>query len=73
MKYVLAVFMSRRDAMAFGQALSQVGVRAWAVNTPASLVAGCSLSVKFPQGAIDRAQRVLARGDYQSFRGFYAV
>jgi len=71
MRYVLAVFMSRRDAMAFGSRMIRLGVRVTAVNTPSSISKGCSLSVKFPASAIEIARRVLSTGEFQSFRGFY--
>ncbi|MBP5404692.1 MAG: DUF3343 domain-containing protein [Clostridia bacterium] len=59
--------------MEFGSAMMRQGVRVTAVNTPRSISSSCGLSVRFPRGAIIIAERVLAMGEYFSFKGFYAV
>ena len=71
MRYLIAVFKSRTDGMEFGSNLARYGVASTAVNTPRSIGSSCTMSIRFPAGAVRLAQRVLAEGNYYSFIGFY--
>ncbi len=73
MNYVIAVFKSRKEAMAFGTAMMRNGARVAAVNTPPSIGSSCGLSVKFERNRLPLAQRVLSGEDYFTFKGFYEV
>lgn len=73
MRDLIAVFQSRRDAMAFGRALGRFGVSVRAVTTPSAYGSGCGLSVRFPRRGLAVAERVLSSGEYQSFKGIYEV
>ena len=73
MRDMIAVFKSRRDAIAFGMALGRQGVRAQAVGTPSSVGSACGLSVRFSGKMLGVARTVLSYGEYQSFRGFYEI
>ena len=71
MNIIYASFKSRRDAIAFAEALGRQRVAVRVVGTPAKVGSSCGLSVKFPSVASRIAEGVLARGDYSSFLGFY--
>ena len=70
---MIAVFKSRRDAIAFSMAMNRKGVRVQTVGTPASVGSSCGLSVRFSAQALGLARMVLSYGEYQSFRGFYEI
>ncbi len=71
MKYKIAVFKSRKEAIEFGGKMERQGVLVRAVNTPSRISSACGLSVKFKASALGVAERVLSAGDYFSFKGFY--
>ncbi len=71
MKFYIAAFKSRRDALSFAATASRLGVPVKVVGTPLSIGSGCGLSVKFPIAAAARAQRALQMGEYASFLGFF--
>ena len=73
MREVIAVFKSRRDAIAFLNAIGRAGVSAQVIGTPSSVGSSCGLSVRFAGRALVAARRVLSYGEYQSFRGFYEI
>jgi len=73
MREMIAVFKSRRDAIAFSMAMNGQGIRVQAVGTPAAIGSSCGLSVRFSAMALPLARRVLSYGEYQSFRGFYEI
>ena len=71
MKEMLAVFKSRREAIAFARALAQRRVWHQTMTTPRSLGSSCGLSVRFPLTAYGLAESLLSAGDYFTFQGFY--
>ena len=73
MKFMIAVFKSRKEAIEFGTMMGRYGARVSAVNTPQSISSACGLSVKFKRSDLYKAQRALAGGDYFTFKGFYEV
>ena len=71
MSYVLAVFKSRREAIAFARALAQRRVWHQTMTTPRSLGSSCGLSVAFSLSAYGVAESLLSAGEYYTFQGFY--
>ena len=71
MNDIYAAFRSRREALAYAQALSSRRVYTRVIGTPARIGGGCGLSVRFPTSAASVAEWILASGDYESFLGFY--
>ena len=71
MKFVFAAFKSRKDALAYAEQMMSVGVRVKVVSTPSKVGSSCGLSVKFRAVDGRMAQRVLSRGEYATFLGFF--
>ena len=71
MKYILAVFTSRKDAMDFYEGLQTHRIASAVVNTPQEVSVSCGISVKF-----DPIYAARVRGfafDHRSFVAFYGV
>jgi len=71
MMVVYAAFKSRRDALTYAEALGRMGIFAKVVSTPSVVNSSCGLSVRFPAVAGNIAKRVLSRGEYATFLGFF--
>jgi len=71
MNIVYAAFKSRRDALAYAQAMSRRRVAVKVVGTPSRVGSSCGLSVCFRSSSLAVAERVLASGEYGSFLGLY--
>ena len=70
--FVFAAFKSRRDALAYAEALMRAGVRVEVFSTPSKVRSSCGLSVKFKRYDMRFAERVLSMGEYATFLGFFA-
>lgn len=70
MSEILAVFRSRSQAIDCNQRLRAFSVSSQLINTPKEANVGCGLSVKFPQGAAQRAKGLITRLNYSSFYGY---
>ena len=73
MKYRIAVFKSRKEAIEFGTRMENAGVWVRAIGTPSSISSACGLSVKFKASDLGKAKFILSGGDYFSFKGFYEI
>ncbi len=71
--YVLAIFKSRRASIDFAQKLTDRGIYNAVVNTPRNANVGCGLSVKFCYRNLYTAKRIVYRGSYPSFVGFFML
>ena len=73
MEFMIAVFKSRREAIAFGSNMQRRGARVSAINTPLRIASSCGLSIKFRRRDLHIAQRVLSANDYFTFIGFFTL
>ena len=71
MKYILAIFTSRKDAMSFYQGLRSHRMTAAVVNTPQEVHASCGISVKLDFYSLSRVKN-FAFG-HRSFVAFYRI
>lgn len=72
MKFILAVFRSRSQALDFISLLRANGISATAVSTPKEANVGCGISAKISEVELSRARRVAQKCRYSAFVGFYA-
>ncbi|MDE5721510.1 MAG: DUF3343 domain-containing protein [Clostridia bacterium] len=70
MTEVLAVFRSRSQAIDCNARLRAAGIPAGLINTPKEANIGCGLSIKLPQGAYERAKRIISNVGYSAFYGY---
>ncbi len=70
---ILAVFRSRAHCMDFAEQLRLFGIEAEIIPTPKEANIGCGLCVRIHFQVLPRAQAVLKRRGYSSFKGFYKV
>ncbi len=68
---ILAVFRSRAQSLDYAERLKTYGVPSETVPTPKEAKIGCGLCVRFDARSFVRAEAVLKRGGYASFKGFY--
>ncbi len=71
MKYILAVFSTRKDALAFFDALRRNNFYAAVVNTPREVSSSCGISVKINANSYN-AVKAFAYS-HHNFTAFYAV
>lgn len=71
MRFVLAVFRSRTEALTFSNILSSYGVNVSIVSTPKRISVSCSLSIKFDARFQDVASDILSRRKFDTFVGFF--
>ncbi len=71
MNYLIAVFASRHDAMAFHELLKGNRINCVITNTPKQIEKSCGISVKTELRYFQNAQVLLSKGLFQSFKGFY--
>lgn len=71
MREMIAVFKSRREAIAYARALTSKRVPCQTMATPRSLGSSCGLSVRFPLNAYGLAESLISAGEYYTFQGFY--
>ncbi len=71
MRYILAVFSTRHDAIAFYDKLVASRVCATIVSTPREVTTSCGVSVKFLFEAFRRVRDCAY--NYNSFVAFYLV
>lgn len=69
--FTFAAFKSRKDALSYAEAIMRARIPAKVISTPSKVGSSCGLSVKFHTSNLPFAQRVLARGEYASFLGFF--
>ncbi len=68
---ILAAFRSRAQSLDYAERLRSYGVPSETVPTPKEAKIGCGLCVRFDARSFIRAEAVLKRGGYASFKGFY--
>lgn len=71
MKYTIAVFTTRRDAMSFFDFLTNNGIYASIINTPREISTSCGISVKFLFNNLNRIKSIAMK--YINFVAFYQV
>lgn len=71
MKYILAIFTTRRDAIAYLDRLRSARIAAKIVNTPREVSISCGISVKFEPEALKMVKSTAY--NYYSFVAFYLV
>lgn len=71
MRFVLAVFRSRTEALTFSNLLSSYGVSVSVVNTPRRISVSCGISIKFDVKFQVIASEILARRKFDTFVGFF--
>ena len=70
---VLAVFRSRAQSLDYAERLRAYGVPAETTTAPKETKIGCGICVRFDARSYVRANAVLKRFRYSSFKGFYKV
>ncbi len=70
---ILAVFRSRSQSLDYAERLHKYGVAATTAPAPKEARIGCGLCVRFDSRVFARAQAILKRGRYFSFKGFYRL
>ena len=70
---IIAVFRSRSQSLDYADALNKYGVQAETVSAPKEANIGCGLCVRFDGRSFVRANAILKRGRYASFKGFYKI
>ena len=68
---ISAVFRSRAQCLDYAERLKIYGVYAETVPTPKEAKIGCGICVRFDSRSFARADSVLKRGKYSSFKGYY--
>ena len=68
---ILAVFRSRTHSLDYVERLRRSGMEANTEPTPPEARIGCGLCVSFDAQLFPRAQAILRKGNYTSFKGFY--
>lgn len=71
MRFVLAVFRSRTEALTFSSLLSSYGVSVSVINTPRTINVSCGISIKFDVKFKSIANDIIARRKFDTFIGFY--
>lgn len=71
MKYILAVFTSRRDAMDFYEGLQKNRISAAVVNTPHEVSVSCGISVKFDPSCAAKVKSFAH--NHRSFVALYGI
>ncbi len=67
---IIAVFVSRAQALDCISNLRKEGVPAQTVPTPHEAGVGCGISVRLEENFLPRARRVIARRTYSAFKGY---
>ncbi len=70
---ILAVFRSRSQSLDYAERLHKYGVAASTVPAPKEARIGCGLCVQFEVRFYSRAEAILKRAKYSSFKGFYRL
>ena len=73
MKYILAIFRSRSQAVDCNIRLKGFVIAAELVNTPREANIGCGLSIKIPHDNIGRAKNIIKRANYSAFYGYFLM
>ncbi len=68
---ISAVFRSRAQCLDYAERLKIYGVYAETVPTPKEARIGCGICVRFDSRSFVRADAVLKRYKYSSFKGYY--
>ena len=68
---ISAVFRSRAQCLDYAEKLKLYGVYAETVPTPKEAKIGCGICVRFDARVFSRANAVLKRSQYSSFKGYY--
>lgn len=71
MRFVLAVFRSRTEALTFSNLLSSYGVGVSVVSTPRRISVSCGISIKFEAKFQNIANEILSRRKFDTFVGFF--
>lgn len=71
MRYILAVFSTRRDAVAFFDKIKTFKIYADIVSTPREITSSCGVCVKIRPEALMRIKNIAF--NYNSFVAFYYV
>lgn len=73
MKYYIAVFKSRSQAMKFYDKIKKSGFLVSIINTPRQAGLGCGLSLKFSNNDLSAVSRLIALESLSSFGGIFKV
>lgn len=68
---ILAVFRSRAHSLDYTEELQRHGIDAMTVSAPKEANIGCGLCVRMDERVFVRAQAILKRKKYSTFRGFF--
>ena len=68
---ILAVFRSRTHSLDYAEKVRSYGVTAETVSAPKEAKIGCGLCVRMDERVFVRAQAILKRKKYSTFRGFF--
>ena len=70
---LLAVFRARAQSLDYAEKLQRYGVTATTMPTPKEAKIGCGLCVRFDGRYYARANAILKKERYSSFKGFYKM
>ncbi len=71
--YCIAVFRSRTQVMGFIDAMRRAGIACHSVNTPSEARVGCGISAGFSVAYLKKAENVILKNRFDSFRGFFLI
>ncbi len=73
MDYIIAIFLSRSETLAFASMLKNSKIPSAVISTPQSLARTCGISVKFCSSYLDDAKKILSKSNLNSFKGFFKI